>query len=410
MPPTPNYFYRNFALGRTHTGMIAHLCDHFNAGTQAPLRRLLSALGLELPGGLASIQAQFEFKQADLGLFDGDHCFLLVEMKVDDREGLKRAKKVDVVDASDKRYAGSTQISEGQYYQQTLLYTHRGHQHNVWAADAQRARKEGREPYAGHFMPSARPTVWLVTLGVGDSVADSGAIGLADWYEAVAAADLRDATAQGAAPLFNQYLAALQRELEVVASACSTDGGWRSSVSALPPRAPQHGAMYRLIQLRKQITQPESWTEDFGWNPIVKTEGAQGDVILQFNYPPESAPWRKRYPLFLELMGSGILKFKLAALLIDGRAARRAAHDAILLQMGFRGGERMTGQLQRPTRQYNPETTNHLTLAEWPVGLTADAQLQEGINGIDEVVRRVREGLERYGSLMGELLRLGSET
>ena len=67
MQTFPNYFSLAYSLGRTHTSMLAYVCECHNAGQTAPLRALLEALGLSKLTLPAHINHKFEWRGADLG-------------------------------------------------------------------------------------------------------------------------------------------------------------------------------------------------------------------------------------------------------------------------------------------------------------------------------------------------------
>lgn len=396
--PTPNYFYRAYSLGRTHTGMLAYLCDLYNVDEQKPLRDVLEHLGFAEIGKLPEkIGVQFEFKQADLGLFDGDHCFLLIEMKVDDREGWKKANSKDVFDNKKGWYKDLGDIEEGKYYRQTKLYQHRAHQHNLWAKFAEKEGKKLRKKYAGSFKPGTAPEVLLVSLGVGEALAAVRHIGLETWYEAFAKTPQNNL-------LFEKYVSALKLELEIRGFACDLTTGWNGNEDHTQQRLNHHGAMYRLTSLLKHLKKPKNWSDDFGWHPTVLTAGSQGDVILQFNYPPEKQAWREKYPLYIELMGSGNLRFKLASTLIPTKPQKQASHNLLIELMGLAKSNFGRGGLTRPSRKSNPQTTKHLTLAEVPVGLIVGVRFAEGTKSVEEVVQKIQAGLELYAELMDRLI------
>ena len=82
----PNFIESiGYASGKLHTGLIAYLCDLFQAGDQDPLTTLFGALDVPLPRRAVGKR---EWNSVDLAIFDGTtkDPHVLVEMKVDDHE------------------------------------------------------------------------------------------------------------------------------------------------------------------------------------------------------------------------------------------------------------------------------------------------------------------------------------
>ncbi len=398
--PAPNYFYRNYAIGRTHTGMLAYLCDLHNAGNTKPLRTLLDELGyadLKLPD---VIGIQFEFKQADLGLFDGHHCFLLLEMKVDDREGLKMAIKRDAINLSHDWYKGLSEFAMGTMHRQATLYRHRAHRHNRWAQFAT-DNKTQKQPYRGIFEPGSAPEVLFVSLGVGEyglldfEDAEAKHIGLNRWTAAFAKTDEL---------LCKCYSKALGAEQEFRKLATSPEAWLRETVEAVTwythRRSTKHPALLRLGILAERLEKrPNGWPPDLTYLPGVKSEGA-GDPILQFNYImyEQSSGYM---PLFVELNSNGKLSFKLAAIQLGkkGSEVRQRIYQKIQEQLI----KLSIADLHLCNRSAYVDA-NHRTVATVDVGLKRDIKLKAGLT-IDSVVERIRTGLGVYAMAMVELRR-----
>lgn len=103
----PNYFQLNYNLGRTHSGMIAYLAELWNAGRQKPFQNFLKSIGaspfIDESTGLPYevLKPMLEYKGIDLMIWnkadDGKKDakpLLVIEMKVDDHESVKKVKNV----------------------------------------------------------------------------------------------------------------------------------------------------------------------------------------------------------------------------------------------------------------------------------------------------------------------------
>lgn len=125
-----NYFRLAYALGRTHTSMLAYGCQLHNENKSAPLRTFLRALHLPDPELPPHVHTHFEWRGADLALFTAPEegpspCFLLIEMKVDDREGWKKLGKHDVIDTTTGPYVGLKAYAKTDRERQSALYQQR---------------------------------------------------------------------------------------------------------------------------------------------------------------------------------------------------------------------------------------------------------------------------------------------
>lgn len=210
-----NYFRLAYALGRTHTSMLAYLCELHKDGELEPLRTFLSAIGLSPATCSEPLTYRFEGRGADLALFGGEHCFLMVEMKVDDREGWKKVAGSDVVDTTHTPYTGLKAYAKTDHERQTELYRQRGWRYN-----------REQDPVA------APPTVLLVTLGVGELGVVPEAegshirhIGLDAWRAAFAKT-LHTVPGMASDAILQQYVAALELEQAHAAWAIS-DVQWK---------------------------------------------------------------------------------------------------------------------------------------------------------------------------------------
>ena len=401
--PTPNYFFRNYAIGRTHTGMLAYLCDLYNNDKQQPLRKVLAELGFTGIDKLPDlIEVKFEFKQADLGLFDGDHCFVLIEMKVDDREGWKQARQDDVLDFSNGWYEGLREIIKGQSYRQNVLYHHRVHQHNRWAANAEKQGRKKREKYNGNFEAGAAPKVLLVTLGVGeygimkvDPKDENPAthIGLKQWTSAFAkTAFLKD-------EICNQYVAALEQETaarkQVVARFGLRDAGEKE----IQVRSTLHPVLWRMAHVVEGVKAPSNWPVKQAFHTIVKTAGG-GDPMVEMPTTEDSFE-NMPAPLYMELKQSGYLYLKMFGVDLD-LASQQSLYDRThtavehLAQM-YDGGVRIKSEKETLSK-----VSNTRTISKFDVGLYKAIHIKRDLS-LEEVQSRISAAMGFYVEILNRL-------
>ena len=272
---SPSYFRLNYNSGRTHSGMIAYLTEYWQDGIEAPLRELLSGMGLEaLPSGTL-LKPVLEYNNVDLALVDdNDQPLLLVEMKVDDAEGYKKLRSTDRLiwkglSRQVLQRCYSTHETIPDYLRQTELYTLR---HEMAYGD--------------------NPRCLFITLGTGEYAADFESCGqvwkhcgLERFVKAVRAIDLDD-------ELFKQWCRSLEKELS------QRKNCWPENQLAQEERAKADAdsgdrrgvlQLMRLRQLRRELIDRHKINE-LGYRTSVYKYGVNADTIMNFISPTDQEP------------------------------------------------------------------------------------------------------------------------
>ena len=270
--------------------MIAYLAELWNEGEQEPFLSFLKDLDIEAPATTSKYRSKLEYNNIDLAIFlipegEVESLFLLVEMKVDDREGWKKLSKREIKDAlplikDQSPYFSQIPDKGNPYLIQTEMYTFRERLHEL----------------SGTYL--------LITVGNGefyDSFVSPQNIWRAVRLKAFASAINKISNSD---LLIQQWSNALDREVHLRQNCwneLSQDGQEGS-----PDDRHRLLTMMRLGELRHQLLQNKVF-RTLGCKPRVYK--ANTDTILNFALPDSESHYTGFR--FCEINSNGYLNFKI---------------------------------------------------------------------------------------------------